>query len=441
MQRAITLFEHETAPFDWSDRHLIQLEQLRTTVGSDVLRATTRHGQRVLQATQYVGIVRMGRETIQILPKIYRSDTSADPQSRERAATRNLLHMLVYAGQIDIREQELAALMQRDTDWFETLTRIFATHLAKEWQRGPTRSYQVLEDDLTILKGTWRISQQIRRPDRRHMFAVAYDEFTIDNQLNRILRYVVECLWRQTRDHNNRRMLGNLRQWMESVTLLPAVRALDAPPELITRLNQRYKPLLNLARLFLGVGGFQLAMGDADHFTLVFDMNLLFEAFIAGFIGRHRAHVLPSALQDCNLLVQTRGATRYLARIEGTGVFLLKPDLAFQQGTTFVLLLDTKYKTLDTRVRNLGVSQADVYQMFAYAQRYDAAKVLLLYPQHETMTVPLRRIFQLEGTTDRQIVVATLNIRVDLAKKDDRACLIRELYETLYQEIAPWPQQ
>jgi len=76
-----------------------------------------------------------------------------------------------------------------------------------------------------------------------------------------------------------------------------------------------------------------------------------------------------------------------------------------------------------------------------YAHRYDAAKVLLLYPQDETMTVPIRRVFQLEGTTDRQIVVATLNIRVDLAEKGDRTCLIRELHDMLYQEIAPWPQQ
>ena len=49
-------------------------------------------------------------------------------------------------------------------DWFEILTRLFATHLREEWQRGASRGYQLVEDDLPTLKGKWRITEQIRRP-------------------------------------------------------------------------------------------------------------------------------------------------------------------------------------------------------------------------------------------------------------------------------------
>lgn len=441
MPRAITLFEHEAVPFAWADHHLARFERLRAAVGADVLRPTVLRGHHFLQATQFVGVVRLGNDTIQILPKIYRFDTIDDQRARERAATRNLLYMLSYAGQIDIKEREVTTLLQHDSNWFEILTRLFATHLAEEWQRGPTRGYQVIEDDVTALKGMWRIHQQIRRPERHHLFTVTYDEFTVDNQLNRVLRFVVECLWRQTRDSGNRRVLSELRHWMEDVALLPVVHVTDAPAALVTRLNQRYRPLLNLARLFLGAGAIQFGIGDADHYALLFDMNLLFEAFIAGFIGRHRDRVLPMTLQSCDLLTQTRGATRYLARANGVGVFLLKPDLSFRQGTTFSLLLDTKYKPLQTEMRHLGVSQADVYQMFAYAHRYDCGNVLLLYPQTARMATPIRQQFQLEGTISRKLAVATIDVRVDLGRTDDCACLVTELHDILCQETAEWPQQ
>jgi len=255
----ITLFEHESRPFDWQDRDLAAIDRLNRYTGTDILRATVRGRQKEVKAAQHVGVVRLGHRTLQILPKIYRSPEAADEKERAREATRNLLYMLEVAGQLPVREHALAALFRRDLDWFEILTWFFATHLADEWQRGAYRGYQVVEDELPTLKGKWRIAEQLRRPERKHLFAVAYDEFTADNALNRVFRFVVERLWHLTRDAENRRRLGDLRQWMDEVTLLPSVTAAQAVPTLLTRLNQHYEPLLNLARLFLDGGALQRA--------------------------------------------------------------------------------------------------------------------------------------------------------------------------------------
>src|SRR5262249_35859454 len=153
---------------------------------------------------------------------------TTDTRQRAREATRNLLHLLRIAGDVPVREQGLASLLRRDMDWFEILTRLFATHLREEWQRGASRGYLLVEDDLPTLKGKWRITELIRRPARDHQFAVAYDEFTTDIPLNRVFRFVVERLWGITRDSENRQMLGELRQWLDEVTLLPSVPATAA---------------------------------------------------------------------------------------------------------------------------------------------------------------------------------------------------------------------
>ena len=75
---------------------------------------------------------------------------------------------------------------------------------------------------------------------------------------------------------------------MDDVTLLPSLTSADASPALLTRLNRRLEPLLNLARMFLDGGVMQLAAGDLSAFAFVFDMNRVFEAFVVNFVRRRR---------------------------------------------------------------------------------------------------------------------------------------------------------
>jgi 5-methylcytosine-specific restriction enzyme subunit McrC len=428
-----TIFEHEyTSGFNWSDSELGELERLNRAVGTEVLTATVRGSRRELKAGQHVGVLRFGNRTVQVLPKIY-SSSAENSEKRIQEATHNLLHMFAYAGQLPVREHSLAPLLRKGNDWFEILTRLFASHLLEEWQRGAFRTYQTVEDELPVLKGKWRISDQMRQPLSHHIFSVAYDEFTADNRLNRIFRFVVERLWRLSRNSQNRQMLGELRQWMEEVKLPSHVTADEADATQLTRINQRFGPLLNLARLFLEGGSLQLTAHDFTSFAFVFDMNQLFEAFIANFLRKHRDEILPPELADCEVLVQTRGANRCLAQWESRPVFQLKPDIAFRMSNQFPVLLDTKYKRLDRTNGKLGIAEADFYQMHAYAHRYKSGRVFLVYPEMAEMGGPMRREFRIEDTEIR-VIAATVNLKQELHSGYGRARLIEELRSLLREE-------
>ena len=59
----------------------------------------------------------------------------------------------------------------------------------------------------------------------------------------------------------------------------------------------------------------------------------------------------------------------------------MRPDIVVRNkkdGSCFVL--DTKWKVLSEQQFNYGISQADMYQMFAYQKKYDAENVRLIYP-------------------------------------------------------------
>ena len=435
MTTPLTLFEHECQPFAWTDRDLTMIERLRAAMRIDVLKATIRNGKRAIQATQHVGVVRLGNRTIQVLPKIYQARETESHGVKTREATANLLRMLAYAGELPVREHELAPLMRQTDNWFEILTRLFATHLREEWQRGAYRNYTVVEKLSPVLKGKWRINEQLKHPDRNHVFSVAYDEFTADNQLNRVFRFVVERLWKLTRDYDNRQILGELRQWMEEVRLAANISGGDANTCQLTRLNERYRPLLNLARMFLDGGALQMAAGDLSTFAFVFDMNQLFEKFVTEFAHRHAGEVLSDELRACDFLPQSRGASRYLARKDEKTVFQTKPDIAFRDGVQFPLLVDTKYKRLNERDRKLGVSQADFYQMHAYAHRYKCSRVILLYPQTSEAANATRACFKLENCT-HSVEVSTVNLCINLSSKTDRQKLIAELKEIFLAGVA-----
>jgi len=68
--------------------------------------------------------------------------------------------------------------------------------------------------------------------------------------------------------------------------------------------------------------------------------------------------------------------------------FTKKPDIYIERHNLANLIIDTKYKKIDSirsdyRDNTKGqVSQSDVYRMFAYSQYYSTPKGILLYPKY-----------------------------------------------------------
>lgn len=400
------------------------LERFSRSTGVEILKPVVRKGQTVFQARQYVGVIQLGQHTVQILPKMH----SEEPAEAEQMATRNLLMMLDYAGHLGIKEAGTAAL-RNSKNWFEVLTHIFALNLRRQWVRGAICKYEAIDAVLPVLKGKWRVTDQLRRPEQKHRFTVTYDEFTHDNPLNQILRYVVELLWQLTRDSQNRQMLTELRYWMEDVTLLPMVTPEMAKKISLSRLHQAYKPLFNLAQLFLCQLGVELSGQNIQAYAFVFDMNRVFEGFLTHFLRRHHSEILPPDLQTCRLLPQGPKAI-YLAKHQAKPVFRLKPDLVFQNEKTYPFLMDFKYKRLNWGDRKLGISESDFYQMYAYLNRFDSPHVMLLYPQMANFSAPIRASFTLEGS-ERRIDAATVNLLRDLTERSGKQALIAELKQLL----------
>ena len=86
------------------------LAALNRQTGANILTPKIDVAGKQLQAAQFVGVVRLGEQTFQILPKIHRS---GEREASAREATANLLHLLAYAADVPIEEQGVAPLLSR----------------------------------------------------------------------------------------------------------------------------------------------------------------------------------------------------------------------------------------------------------------------------------------------------------------------------------------
>ncbi len=209
---------------------------------------------------------------------------------------RNLLVMLSVACDLPLRAQDTAYLHTESGSWLEILTRLFALELHRQYKTGVPHEYIHIEDRLPVIRGRWLVSEQVSRHSHDHSrFDVSYDEFSPDTLLNQTFALTVGILQRITQDATNRRLLLDLHDWLSECT-----PRLEMVPNYLSRihfsrLNERFQPAYNLARLFWQQQLVQLSKGDYSVFAFVFDMNILFQDFVSKVMQRYEKRILP----DC----------------------------------------------------------------------------------------------------------------------------------------------
>ena len=283
--RTLSVFEYgQVQPLTGTEKNL--LDQLRGPRNERLFEV----GWRETRATSFVGVVQLPQTTFQVLPKMYRHE-----DAKEREATANLLFLLSYTRKLDVTEPEISRLTAQRAPFSEILFWVFAHRLWEAVHREVLRGYVTIEDRLAVLKGRWLVAAQAGRPDgwRRDRFDVAYDEFTEDNLPNRLFKATVHRLSRWSQWTDTRRHLTQLRAVFADVAdVTPQPHDFDQAGHWMLRHRRRaneghlYRPLLKLAQMFWTGTGPQPSPGRTETFAFLFDMNQLFEEFIAEFIRR-----------------------------------------------------------------------------------------------------------------------------------------------------------
>lgn len=289
--------------------------------------------------------------------------------------------MLSMAGRVPIHPRDLAAQRIRRVPLLEALIAIFINRLLSELRRGRHHAYVTREEDLPCLRGKLLIDRHVRRNvAKREQLHVAYDEFTDDTRLNQILKAATRRLLSISASPPNQQRIREALIELADVTDR-TIRADEFDRMHLNRATQRFQDLVDFARLVLLQRVPSPTHGRISAFSLLFPMEQLFEEFIGVMIRRH-AERFGFNRQDVHL--QASGRKRWLLRESRDGRrFQLRPDVVVD-GEDGVprLILDTKWKRLraDEIDRRNGVARSDIYQLYAYTNRYACPDSVLLYP-------------------------------------------------------------
>lgn len=110
--------------------------------------------------------------------------------------------------------------------------------------------------------------------------------------------------------------------------------------------------------------------------ALLFPMESVYESYVA--------QQMKKVMEPEGWNVSSQDKGHYLFT-EPRCQFALRPDIVMKKENRIVIL-DTKWKSLvDNERVNYGISQADMYQMYAYSMKYKTSEIWLLYPVNDEM--------------------------------------------------------
>lgn len=357
---------------------------------SKCLGLTKRFGHELLQVKNYVGVLFTPTgEHIEVLPKTGRKSITheqAVSESREM-----LLMMLQHLGSFRYVASNQANIASKQMPLLEAFINQFLQSVNTLVKRGLKSDYVTQEDNLRYQKGKLKVSQQIRHNIvNKNKFYVEYDEYLINRPANRLLKTALLKLVNYTRLATNQKLLRELQFAFADVPTSKSVKQ-DIIALKLDRGMLEYHSPIAWAKLILD-GFSPLSMkGDNSALSLLFPMEAVFESYVASVLRKQ----LPDGAE-----LTTQASSKYLVTHNDRTQFKLKPDLLLTLPDNSKLILDTKWKLLDLDEHNYGLSQSDLYQMFAYGHKYLNGKgdLFLIYPAHHFFNKPIEYSFDFSDT-------------------------------------------
>jgi 5-methylcytosine-specific restriction enzyme subunit McrC len=300
-----------------------------------------------------VGTVVVGGVAVRIYPK---------------TPIRRLFALLGYARDPAALWRDDNVGLDADVDLYSAVAHGFARSLEFAIGGGLLRGYVVKDEALPVVRGRWRITDQItRRAAQPLPLEVSYDDYIEDIPENQLIKSAALRLLRlpDLAPRASASLRRSLRVLDGVTTLNPGARLPATPP---SRANVRYQNALVLARLVLSDASLEHRAGLAIGSGFLVDLWTVFEDFVGATLVR------ALGLRGGVASLQYSAVLDSAARIE------IAPDLVLTFGDRVAACVDLKYKI----EQNGSFPNADVYQMVSYCTRFGLDTGHLVYAAGES---------------------------------------------------------
>ena len=277
-------------------------------------------------------------------------------------------------------------------------------------KRGIRKHYVNINENVRFLKGSLDFSKQVRfNLLHKERFFVKYDEFSEDIPHNRLIKSTLLLLLKKTRSPKNKIRIHEFLAFMENVQESKNIHKDLSHINNLNRLFSDYAKILPWTKVFLLGESFTNFKGNSLNKAILFPMERIFEDYIGSGFKRYYSNSEVTLQEKKMALVNKHN---------GSKKFKLKPDIVIFGDQS--LIIDTKWKIIDQSKsrENYKISQADMYQLYAYGKKYSNTMnsepgLVLLYPKQELFNKPLSKFHYEEN-----LVLQAIPVDIDCSLED-----------------------
>lgn len=356
-QRYIQVFEHETIQtYVRPDGRFITSEQL-----DQLCTYNDQHGSKYFKVIrqgvkfkQFVGVIQIGRLTIEILPKTDNNDS--------RFWHNILLQMLAACKKIKRESASEAILRKRENTLLDLYIDMYLDEVEVLVHKGLSKKYLRRRKQTRSLKGKMLFSENLQKNlvHKEHFFT-EHTIYSSDNIYNQTIKKGLEVISKLNCPAYLKDRAMGLSVFFQSISTPGIIKDKAFEQLKVTRNTEKYKGALDIARLIILNYSPDIKAGSENLLAILFDMNDLWEEYIF-------RQLLKSEDKTVEVLPQRK--KKFWAEKK------IRPDIVIKKGEE-TYIVDTKWKVLD----QANPSDADLKQMYAYNLYWKSYKSVLLYPK------------------------------------------------------------
>lgn len=322
----------------------------------------------------------------------------------------NLYYLISYAsGIINPSTQKVPVGLTSDYELADLYGSLLCEGLDVLIRRGLYKTYHNRKEELIGVKGQIQFAESLNRNSFRYGKTVCnFDELTIDNTANQILKAAVYRLMRLSsldkKISSHLAVIWNKLSLVSEINLSPAV----FKKVIVNRNMIRYRFLLFIAWLISDQSSITEDGETVNFLDIERDegrLAMLFEAFVRNFYRR----------EIQNYTISHRKLKwSYESEIPDNFIPTMETDISLES-EEHIIIIDTKYYAkalVENRYDSYKARSGHMYQMFAYMHHYPNSQQkpitgILLYPE---VDFPLYRRLKSTTKDNNYLEFRTINL-------------------------------
>lgn len=329
----------------------------------------SRKGKDKIKANSIVGSISLKTGlTVEILPKFAKNDLDEEAIKKHRKMLLNILRVSNEKNFISSASQSSKVLVD-EMPLLHYVIELFSTELLHMLRSGIYATYNKKVENSSHIKGNVLLSKTLQNNiiDKSKVY-ISYNKHSFNNLLMQVFRTLAKILLNDNNlSYKAKQTLHEVYLLLDGVDIIP-LKQRDFKSITFNRLNDKFEILFKQAEfIFNRYMPFSSHINSSPFWSILFDMNYLFEKFCAYLFRKSSLEIEEQSMTKC--------FENHKYDVSAKPDFIIKENKNLFD-TEIINVVDAKWKLLSSDKSLYGLDAQNFWQLFSYMNLLNQDKEL-----------------------------------------------------------------